>query len=562
MCHVGMHHVGMTESSVPSAPEPSYARGEARPPLLETTIPANLAATVARVPDNDALIDCAADRRWTYREFAATVHALAAGLYAQGLRPADRLGLWSPNRWEWVVTQYACAEIGVILVNLNPAYRQREIEYALVQSGASTVIAAPSFKDSDYRAMLATARASCPELREVVVMGDLEWDELLATPTAEASAAVAEVTAGLSADDPINIQYTSGTTGFPKGATLSHRNIGNNGYLVGELCGYTADDRIAIPVPFYHCFGMVMGNLAATSHGAAMVIPAPAFDPAATLRAVEQHRCTSLYGVPTMFIAELALLDSPDADDHDLSSLRTGIMAGSPCPEHVMRQVVTRMNMDEVSICYGMTETSPVSTQTRTDDSLDRRVGTVGRVGPHLEIKIVDGDDAIVDRGVAGEFCTRGYSVMSGYWDEPAKTAEVLGDDGWMHTGDIAVMDDDGYVQITGRIKDMVIRGGENIYPREIEEFLYTHPDILDAQVIGVPDERYGEEIMAWVRLREGAPAMTAESLREFASGVIAKHKIPRYVHVVEEFPMTVTGKVRKVVMREQAAQMLGVSAR
>ena len=534
----------------------AHDRGETTTPLLDTTIGRSLAQTAARVPDNDALIDCASGRQWTYRELRSEVLAVAAGLLRRGLRPGDRVGLWSPNRWEWVVSQYAAAEIGAILVNLNPSYRQRELEFALDHSGASTVLASPEFRDSDYPAMLAVARENCSALRDIVVFGDQAWAELTGDPTADDLAAVAEVADGLTPDDPINIQYTSGTTGFPKGATLSHRNICNNGYFVGALCSYTDADRICIPVPFYHCFGMVMGNLAATCHGAAIVIPAPAFDPAATLRAVADHRCTSLYGVPTMFIAELALASF---DEFDLSSLRTGIMAGSPCPAEVMRQVVERMHMTEVSICYGMTETSPVSTQTRVDDTLERRVGTVGRVGPHLEIKVVDGDDATVERGVTGELCTRGYSVMSGYWAEPDKTAEVLGDDGWMHTGDLATMDDDGYVQITGRIKDMVIRGGENIYPREIEEFLYTHPDILDAQVIGVPDEKYGEELMAWVRLRDGVTDFDPDSVRAFAAGVIAKHKIPRYVHVTDEFPMTVTGKVRKVQMRADATEILGL---
>ncbi|GAA1456322.1 AMP-binding protein [Williamsia maris] len=534
----------------------SYDRGESAPPLLETTIGRSLAQTAARVPDNDALIDCASGRQWTYRELRAVVLAVAAGLLRRGVRPGDRVGLWSPNRWEWVVTQYATAEIGAILVNLNPSYRQRELEFALDHGRVSMVVASPEFRDSDYPAMLAVAQQNCATLHDVIVFGDPAWAELTGDPTEDELAAVADVAAGLSPDDPVNIQYTSGTTGFPKGATLSHRNICNNGYFVGALCSITDTDRICIPVPFYHCFGMVMGNLAATCHGATIVIPAPAFDPVATLRAVTEHRCTSLYGVPTMFIAELAL---SNFGEFDLSSLRTGIMAGSPCPAEVMRQVVDRMHMTEVSICYGMTETSPVSTQTRVDDTLERRVGTVGRVGPHLEIKVVDGDDATVERGVTGELCTRGYSVMSGYWDEPDKTAEVLGDDGWMHTGDLAMMDADGYVQITGRIKDMVIRGGENIYPREIEEFLYTHPDILDAQVIGVPDDRYGEELMAWVRLREGVTDFDPESVRAFAAGVIAKHKIPRYVHVTDEFPMTVTGKVRKVQMRADATEILGL---
>ncbi len=537
----------------------AHTHGPQSPALLTETIGATLARTVEKYGDRIALIDAAAERQWTYTEFHRDVRALAAGLLRLGVAPGDRIGLWAPNRFEWVLTQYATAEIGAILVNLNPAYRQNEIEYALKQSGSSVVLAAERFKDSGYASMLAEARPRCPDLRTVVTFESPEWTELTAAPSDEELARVADVAASLSADDPINIQYTSGTTGFPKGATLSHRNIGNNGYLVGELLDYTADDRICLPVPFYHCFGMVMGNLAATSHGAAMVIPGPAFDPKATLDAVAEHRCTSLYGVPTMFIAELALLDAaPDGYRPDLSSLRTGIMAGSPCPEQVMRQVVERMHMREVSICYGMTETSPVSTQTRVDDPLELRVTTVGQVGPHLEIKIVaPGTGETLGRNETGELCTRGYSVMTGYWNDPEKTAEAIDADGWMHTGDLAEMDDAGYVRITGRIKDMVIRGGENIYPREIEEFLYTHPDILDAQVIGVPDEKYGEELMAWVRLRDHATDLTAEDVRAFADGKIARHKIPRYVHVVKEFPMTVTGKVRKVAMREEATHIL-----
>ncbi|MGC5255195.1 AMP-binding protein [Gordonia sp. DT218] len=541
--------------------EPAYSRGEDSPDLLTETIGATLARTASTFGDNVALIDAAAGRQWTYTEFLHDVRAVAAGLVRTGVNPGDRVGLWSPNRFEWVLTQYATAEIGAILVNLNPAYRQNEIEYALAQSGTNVVIAAERFKDSGYAAMLAAARPNCPELREVILFESAEWAALLAEPTPAEAARVTEIAGSLAPDDPINIQYTSGTTGFPKGATLSHRNIGNNGYLVGELLDYTEADRICLPVPFYHCFGMVMGNLAATSHGAAMVIPAPAFDPAATLAAVSEYRCTSLYGVPTMFIAELALLDDTGgAAGFDLSSLRTGVMAGSPCPEHVMRQVVERMHMSEVSICYGMTETSPVSTQTRVDDTLELRVGTVGRVGPHLEVKVVDpGSGDTLQRGETGEFCTKGYSVMKGYWNEPEKTADALDAEGWMHTGDLAVMDDSGYVRITGRIKDMVIRGGENVYPREIEEFLYTHPDILDAQVIGVPDDKYGEELMAWVRLRDGATDFTKDDLHAFAAGKIARHKIPRYVHVVKEFPMTVTGKVRKVQMRAEAVDILGL---
>ncbi|MCZ4552445.1 AMP-binding protein [Gordonia rubripertincta] len=536
--------------------ELSYTEGEATPPLLTVTIGESLRQTAEKFAGNDALVDVPTGRHWTYEEFREQVRALAAGLARRGLVAGDRVGLWAPNCAEWVLTQYATAELGLILVNLNPAYRQTEIEFALNQSGARTVIAAPEFRGADYAGMLATALEKCPEFEAAVLLGSPEWAELISTPEESELAELDAAASALSPEDPINIQYTSGTTGNPKGATLSHRNILNNGYLVGELCNYTDDDRICIPVPFYHCFGMVMGNLAATTHGAAIVIPAPGFDPALSLKAVAAEKCTSLYGVPTMFIAELAL---SDFGDYDLSSLRTGIMAGSPCPAEVMRQVINKMHMSEVSICYGMTETSPVSTQTRADDTFERRVGTVGRVGPHLEIKVVDpvtGETA--PRGETGEFCTRGYSVMVGYWNQPDKTAEALDTDGWMHTGDLAVMDADGYVQITGRIKDMVIRGGENIYPREIEEFLYTHPDILDAQVIGVPDEKYGEELMAWIRLRDGVTAFTAQDLREFADGKVARHKIPKYVHVVDEFPMTVTGKVRKVQMREQAVGLLG----
>ncbi|MFD9733586.1 AMP-binding protein [Umezawaea sp. NPDC059074] len=528
----------------------SYSSGTSTVPLLGDTIGDNFDRAVARFGDREALVECETGWRWTYRELAAVVDALAAGLIASGVRVGDRVGIWAPNRAEWVFTQYATAKIGAILVNVNPAYRVHELEYVLNQSGVRTLIAARDFKTSDYAGMIEQVRPKCSGLKQVVLLGSPEWEALLAT---EDRPDLPE----LSADDPINVQYTSGTTGFPKGATLSHHNILNNGYSVGELVGYTEVDRICIPVPFYHCFGMVMGNLAATSHGACMVIPAQGFAPAATLRAVAEERCTSLYGVPTMFIAELA---EPDFDTYDLSSLRTGIMAGSPCPVEVMKQVIDRMGMREVSICYGMTETSPVSTQTRVDDSLDRRVSTVGRVGPHLEVKVVDPvTGKTVPRGEPGELCTRGYSVMLGYWEQPDKTAESIDAARWMHTGDLAVMDADDYVMITGRIKDMVIRGGENVYPREIEEFLYTHPDILDAQVIGVPDARYGEELMAWLRLRPGAEPITAEALREFCTGKLAHYKIPRYVHVVDEFPMTVTGKVRKIQMREEAVTLLGL---
>ncbi|WP_241523346.1 AMP-binding protein [Mycobacterium sp. IEC1808] len=517
------------------------------------TIGANLAATAAEHPQRDALVDVAAGQRWSYAELLASVRRLATGLVGAGIRRGDRVGIWAPNRWEWVLVQYATADIGATLVTINPAYRERELDYALRQSGVAMVIAARDFKTADYAAMLREVAPHCPDLSEVVLLDGERWAELAATDADPTR--LAEIAAGLGCRDPINIQYTSGTTGYPKAATLTHRSILNNGYLVGELLGYTARDRICIPVPFYHCFGMVMGNLAATSHGACMVIPAPGFDPAATLRAVQAERCTSLYGVPTMFIAELGL---PDFDDYELGSLRTGIMAGSPCPVEVMRKVIERMHMPGVSICYGMTETSPVSTQTRFDDSLERRVATVGRVGPHLEVKVVDATGGhTVPRGVAGEFCTRGYSVMAGYWNDPQRTAEVIDADGWMHTGDLAVMDECGYVQITGRIKDLIVRGGENISPREIEEFLYTHPDVVDAQVIGVPDKRYGEEVMAVVMLRAGAPALTIEGLREFCAGRIAHFKVPRYLRIVDEFPMTVTGKVRKTEIREQAIEYL-----
>jgi fatty-acyl-CoA synthase len=528
----------------------SYSSGTSAVPLLGDTIGVNLDRAVAAHGDREALVDRSTGRRWTYRELAAEVDSVAAGLLASGVGVGDRVGIWSPNRAEWVVVQYATARIGAVLVTINPAYRVHELEYVLNQSGVRTLLAAASFKTSDYAGMIAEVRPRCAALRQVVLFDSPEWTDLRAPVPPEWPE--------LSADDPINIQYTSGTTGFPKGATLSHHNILNNGFFVGELLGYTEDDRVCVPVPFYHCFGMVMGNLAAISHGACVVIPAAAFEPAATLRAVAEERCTSLYGVPTMFIAELA---EPDFDSYDLSSLRTGIMAGSPCPVEVMKQVVERMGMREVSICYGMTETSPVSTQTRRDDSLDRRVSTVGRVGPHLEVKVVDPDTGrTVPRGTPGELCTRGYSVMLGYWEQPDKTAEAIDAARWMHTGDLAVMDDDGYLTITGRIKDMVIRGGENLYPREIEEFLYTHPDVLDAQVVGVPDAKYGEELMAWVRLRPEAQPLTAEALRSFCAGRLAHHKIPRYVHVVDEFPMTVTGKVRKVEMRRRALEILGLT--
>ena len=536
----------------------SYARGADSPPLLQETIGANLDRTVARFPDREALASCAQQQRFTYAELGAAVDDVARGLIAAGLNPGDRLGIWSPNRTEWTLVQYATAELGVILVNINPAYRTSELEYVLRQSGCRMLIAAPAFKTSDYRGMVAEVRDRLPELEQVVFFDGPDWDELLGSGRAVAGEELGRREAALSPQDPINIQYTSGTTGFPKGATLTHVNILNNGFFVGEGLRYSEEDRVCIPVPFYHCFGMVIGNLACTSHGSAMVIPAPAFDPEATLAAVAAERCTSLYGVPTMFIAQL---EHPRFGDYDLSSLRTGIMAGSPCPVEVMRRVIDRMHMGEVGIAYGMTETSPVSTQTAFDDPLEKRVGSVGRVGPHLEITIVDpvsGDT--VRRGDTGEFCTRGYSVMTGYWNDPERTAEAVDAEGWMHTGDLATMDEEGYVNIVGRSKDMVIRGGENLYPREIEEFLYSHPDISDVQVVGVPDERYGEELVAWIVPRTGA-SLDRGDLERFCRGKIAHHKIPRYVKLTDGFPMTVTGKVQKFKLREQAIADLGLGA-
>lgn len=543
---------------MPTTPTPrSYTSGASDVPLLGDTIGENLDRAVRAFPERDALVDRATARRWTYAELAADVDALALGLLELGIAKGDRVGIWAPNCAEWTLTQYATAKLGAILVTVNPAYRAHELEYVLNQAGIRLLVAAERFKTSDYAGMIEEVRPRCPELERVLLLGSPAWDAVTAAGRNADPSRLAELRGELSPDDPINIQYTSGTTGFPKGATLSHHNILNNGYFVGELLDYTEHDRICIPVPFYHCFGMVMGNLAATSHGACMVIPAPSFEPGATLAAVAAERCTSLYGVPTMFIAELA---DPDFDRYDLTSLRTGIMAGSPCPSEVMKEVIGRMGMTQVSICYGMTETSPVSTQTRVDDPVERRVATVGRVGPHLEVKVVEpATGRTVPRGEPGELCTRGYSVMLGYWGEPERTAEAVDAARWMHTGDLAVMDGDGYLAITGRIKDMVIRGGENLYPREIEEFLHSHPDILDVQVIGVPDARYGEELMAWIRMREGAEPLTEEAVRAYCAGRLAHFKIPRYVHVVEEFPMTVTGKIRKVEMRAQAQRILGL---
>ncbi|WP_404816622.1 AMP-binding protein [Streptomyces thermolineatus] len=535
----------------------SFAAGPTDLPLLDETIGANLDRTVAAHPGRDALVDVPSGRRWTYAEFGRAVDDVARGLIARGVRRGDRVGIWAVNCAEWVLVQYATARIGAIMVNINPAYRVHELEYVLNQSGISFLVASTEYRTSDYRAMVEQVRPSCPQLRETVYIGDPTWQALVDDGASVDPGEPAARQAALGCDDPINIQYTSGTTGFPKGATLSHRNILNNGYWVGELVAYTEQDRVCLPVPFYHCFGMVMGNLAATSHGACIVIPAPAFDPAATLRAVAAERCTSLYGVPTMFIAEL---DLPDFASHDLGSLRTGIMAGSPCPVEVMKRVVSEMHMAEVSICYGMTETSPVSTQTRRDDDLEHRTATVGRVLPHLQVQVVDpATGEVVPRGTTGELCTRGYSVMLGYWEDPERTAEAVDADGWMHTGDLAVMNPDGYVNIVGRSKDMIIRGGENVYPREVEEFLYRHPAITDVQVVGVPDPRYGEAVCACVVLRDPDAGLTAEEVAEFCRGRLAHYKVPAYVHVVEGFPLTVSGKVRKVELRRTAAEALGL---
>ncbi len=533
----------------------SAASGSVSVPLLDETIPQNLARTVAAHGDRDALVAVEQGLRYTYTGFAAEVDRLARGLMAIGVAKGDRVGIWSPNYAEWVLVQYATARIGAILVTINPAYRSSELEYVLNQSQISVLAAVESFLTSDYRSMIEDVWDRVPAER-VVYLHTSDWADLLEAAGAVPVEQLEERTARLQPDDPINIQYTSGTTGFPKGATLSHRNILNNGLFIGEACKYTELDRVCIPVPFYHCFGMVLGNLACTTHGSAMVIPAAGFDPAATLRAVSSERCTSLYGVPTMFIAELG---DPNLDSYDLSSLRTGIMAGSPCPIEVMRQVVDQMNMSEVTIAYGMTETSPVSTQTSADDPLEKRVTTVGRVHPHVEIRIVDPETGrTVPRGTSGEFLTRGYSVMLGYWNDPERTAEAIDADGWMHTGDLAVMDGEGYVNIVGRIKDMIIRGGENVYPREIEEFLYTHPDVVEVQVIGVPDERYGEQVMAWVQLRDGADT-TAADIKAFCRGTIAHYKVPHYIKFTDAFPMTITGKIQKFKMREQSISELGL---
>jgi fatty-acyl-CoA synthase len=544
------------------ASEPSYVHGASPAHLLGETIGQDLDRTAARVPDNDALVSVHQGVRLTYAELHEAVEEVARGLLALDIAPGERVGIWSPNNAEWAILQYATAKAGAILVNVNPAYRTTELAYALGQSGVSTLVLAPRFRQADYLGMLDQVAGDLPGLARRVVLGPevpagaMGWDELREGGRRVPAERLREREALLQFDDPINIQYTSGTTGFPKGATLSHHNILNNGFFIGEGCGYTEADRVCIPVPLYHCFGMVLGNLACTTHGAAMVYPAEAFDPEATLAAVQAERCTSLYGVPTMFIAEL---EHPRFGEFDLSSLRTGIMAGSPCPVEVMKAVQADMHMEEVTICYGMTETSPVSFQTGTDDPVDKRVATVGRIHPHVEVKVIDpGSGRIVGRGAPGELCTRGYVVMLGYWDNQQATREAIDPAGWMHTGDLATLDDDGYANIVGRIKDMVIRGGENVYPREVEEFLYQHPAVSDVQVIGVPDPRYGEELCAWVRLREGRE-VTGEELREWCRGKIASFKIPRYWKFTDAFPMTVTGKVQKFKMRQTSVDELGL---
>ncbi|HET9597513.1 MAG TPA: AMP-binding protein [Anaeromyxobacteraceae bacterium] len=536
---------------------PSYVHGASDVPLLGETIGENLRRTVERCPDREALVVPYQNYRATYRQLWEQTGLVAQGLLARGVKKGDRVGIWSPNRYEWVLVQYATARIGAILVNVNPAYRTHELEHVLKQSGTSFLVIARGFRQANYVEMVREAVQRCPEHRHTIVIDD-EWGALVDEGRRAGSGLLAERERQLDPDDAINIQYTSGTTGFPKGATLSHHNILNNGYFIGEALRYTEQDRVCIPVPLYHCFGMVLGNLAITTHGACMIYPGESFEPGAVLATVEKERCTSLYGVPTMFIAEL---DHPSFAKTDFASLRTGIMAGSPCPVEVMRRVQSEMHMPEVTICYGMTETSPVSTQSAVDDPLDKRVSTVGRIHPHVEVKITDPSTGrVVPRGVTGELCTRGYSVMLGYWQDPGSTRQAIDAGRWMHTGDLATMDEQGYVNIVGRIKDMVLRGGENIYPREVEEFLYTKPEVADVQVIGVPDIKYGEELMAWVKLRPGA-SVSADELRAYCKGRIATYKIPRYWKFVDGFPMTVTGKIQKFKMREQAIAELGLEA-
>lgn len=551
----------------------SHVRGETEPPLIEATIGAVLADTAARHGDRDALVDATTGARMTWREFMAEVDTLASGLAAVGLEKGQRIGIWSPNRAEWVLTQFATARLGLILVNINPAYRLSELEYALNKVGCTALITAARFKSSDYLGMLrelapeldgcqpnALRAARLPNLRLVVRLGDepsagmMNFSALMALGR-DQPADLETIGAGLDRNDPINIQFTSGTTGSPKGATLTHRNIVNNADQVAARIRLSETDRLCIPVPLYHCFGMVMGTLACVTRGATMIFPSEGFEPVATLEAVAAERCSALYGVPTMFVA---MLESPEFSRFDLSTLRTGIMAGAPCPIEVMKRVNGEMHMGEVTIAYGMTETSPVSFQSHTDDPTEKRVATVGRIHPHVEVKIVDEHGAMVPVGERGELLTRGYSVMLKYWDDPERTAESIDAEGWMHTGDQATIDEDGYCAIVGRIKDMVIRGGENIYPREVEEFLYRHPAVQAVQCFGVPDDKYGEELAAWIILKPGASA-SEEAIREFCRGQIAHYKIPRYVRFKDELPMTVTGKPQKFLMREAMADELGV---
>jgi fatty-acyl-CoA synthase len=552
----------------------SYVHGASDVPLIGETIPVHFDKAAARWGGRDALIVCQQNVRWTYAELQRRIDDFAAGLLALGLEPGDRIGIWSPNNAEWVVTQFATAKAGLILVNINPAYRLSELDYALNKVGCKALVTADHFKTSDYVGMLrelapeidrsAPGRLQAKRLPSLATLirfgadetrGFFRFEDVLGMGGERHSARLSELQPQLQFDDAINIQFTSGTTGAPKGATLTHHNILNNGFFIGEAMRLSEADRVCIPVPLYHCFGMVLGNLACITHGATMIYPSEGFDPLATLEAVEAERCTALYGVPTMFIAELG---HPEFKRFDLSSLRTGIMAGSPCPIEVMKRCIAEMNMSEVTIAYGMTETSPVSTQTSCDDPLERRVGTVGRVHPHVEVKIVDGEGRVVPPGVSGEFCTRGYSVMLGYWDDPERTAEAIDRAGWMHTGDLATIDEDGYCNIVGRIKDMVIRGGENVYPREIEEFLFRHPKVEAVQVVGVPDQKYGEELCAWIKLKAGESA-APEEIQAFCKGQIAHYKIPRYIKFVESFPMTVTGKVQKFMMREATVKELGL---
>ena len=535
-------------------PAPSYIHGATNVPLLGETIGDNLRRTVDRFGQREALVVSHQCYRATYRQLWDQTGLAARGLLAYGVRRGDRIGIWAPNRFEWVVVQYAAARIGAILVNINPAYKASELEFVLNHSGTSLLLLARAFRSSDYTLMFAQVRERCPQLRESIVLDD-DWEHLLLEGERISPDDLAALEALLQFDDPISIQYTSGTTGFPKGATLSHHSILNNGFFVGEALRYSEHDRACIPVPFYHVFGMVLGNLACTTHGSTMVVPSEGFEPLAVLQTIETERCTALYGVPTMFIGEL---EAARASTFDFSSLRTGIMAGSPCPVEVMKQVQSRLHMPEVTICYGMTETV-VTTQSGVDDPLERRVTTVGGVHPHFEIKIVDpANGAVVPRGTAGELCARGYGVMLGYWSNAAATDQAIDAARWMHTGDLATLDDGGYLNIVGRIKDMIIRGGENIYPREIEELLHTHPAVGDVQVIGIPDEKYGEEVMAWIRLREGA-APTEDELVTFCRDRLAGYKVPRYWRFVDGFPMTVTGKVQKFRMREVAIEELGL---